>query len=237
MNTNSKDKMQLPTLRKLHFSPLSIITTAVVIILAGFFLRVAIWEHNYFDRMEGSERHTTYAYNNSGEEVEETQPTDAEISEYIVAADKPRYFSIPSLGITNARIKEVGTSSGGEIATPKNIHDIGWYTGSALPGTNSVSLMDAHGGNMGNGIFRNLPSIQIGAIITIEMGDGRLYTYKVADMTTKNLGEEANDYMKTAFTSPERGKGAITLITCTGDWWLSSQTYSQRLFVRAILQN
>ena len=93
MNTNSKDKMQLPTLRKLHFSPLSIITTAVVIILAGFFLRVAIWEHNYFDRMEGSERHTTYAYNNSGEEVEETQPTDAEISEYIVAADKPAVAS------------------------------------------------------------------------------------------------------------------------------------------------
>ncbi len=229
--------MKLPTIRKVHFSPLSIITTAIVIILASFFLRVAIWEHGYFDRMEGSERHTTYAYDNSGEEVEETQPTTAEITEYTVAADRPRYFSIPSLGISNARIKEVGTSSDGEIATPKNIHDVGWYTGSALPGTNSVSLMDAHGGNMGNGIFHSLPSIQVGANITIEMGDGRLFTYKVADVATKNLGEEANNYMKTAFTAPEHGKGALTLITCTGDWWLSSQTYSQRLFVRATLQN
>ena len=138
-------------------------------------------------------------------------------------------------GIVNARIVEVGLKENQELATPVNIYDIGWYTGSDLPGT-GVSVMDAHGGNAGQGIFRTLPNIQTGAEIAVEMGDGRLYTYVVTDTATKALGDDANAYMNTAFTSPEPGTPSLTLITCTGDWWLQSQTYSHRFFVRALLK-
>ena len=95
--------------------------------------------------------------------------------------------------------------------------------------------MDAHGGSMGNGIFNNLPSITTGAKIIIEMGDEKTeYTYEVVDLVTKNLSD-ANDYMVVAFSSPEEGKDSLTLITCTGDWIWNKQTYSERLFVRAVL--
>ena len=221
--------------KHLHIKPSQIILGVLLVLLAAFCIRVAVWEHNYFARMEGSERASSGAYVD-GQEVDEEKPDSTTIAEYEVAPDKPRYFSIPSLGIVNARIVEVGLKENQELATPANIYDIGWYTGSSLPGS-GVSVMDAHGGNAGQGIFRTLPNIQSGAEITIEMGDGRLYTYTVTDTATKALGDEANDYMSTAFTSPDPSTPSLTLITCTGDWWLQSQTYSHRFFVRALLQS
>lgn len=230
--------MKLPVVRKLHFKPINIISTIIIILLAIFFGRVALWEHSYLQRMEGSERKTITIYEND-ETVVENEPTATERAEYTVAKDKPRYFSIPSLGINNARVVEVGTKEDGSLDTPNNIYDVGWFIDSALPGNaTGVSIIDAHGGALGDGIFKNLPSIQPGALINIEMGDGKLVSYKVVDLATKRLGTEANSYMESAAgASPEKGKGSLTLITCTGDWWLSSQTYSHRLFVRAVLQN
>lgn len=230
--------MKLPAVRKLHFKPINVISAILIIVLAIFFGRVAIWEHYYLKRMEGSERKVSNVYENDSA-IEENEPTATERAEYIVAKDKPRYFSVPSLGISNARVVEVGVKEDGSLDTPTNIYDVGWFVDSALPGsTTGVSIIDAHGGALGDGIFKKLPNIQPGALINIEMGDGKLITYKVIDLATKRLGTEANEYMESAAgISPEKGKASLTLITCTGDWWLSSQTYSHRLFVRATLQN
>lgn len=229
--------MKLPTVRKLHFKPSHIILTIIAVLLAGFFIRVAIWEHNYIQRMEGSERATAPMVSvDEGEEVEDTPPTSTEVAEYIVAADKPRYFSIPSLGINNARIVEIGLKSNGELSTPYNIYDVGWYNASALPGSNKVAVMDGHSGSNGIGVFGKLPRIEIGAIITVEMGDGVLYTYRVVDTATKKIGDEANQYMAEVFSTPQIGKGSLSLITCTGDYLLTQTTFSHRFFVRAILE-
>ncbi len=230
--------MKLPTIRKIHFKPTTIILTIIVIILAIFFGRVAIWEHDYLKRMEGSERQVVNVYENQ-ETIEEEPPTATDRAEHVVPKDRPRYFSIPTLGITNARVIEVGQTADGALDTPTNIHDVGWFNESAIPGTpDDTAILDAHGGALGDGIFKSLPEIKPGDQITIEMGDGRLLKYRVVDLATKHLGNEADDYMQNFVDlSPESGKSSITLITCTGDWWLSSQTYSHRLFVRAVLEN
>lgn len=230
--------MKLPTVRKLHFKPSHIICAVLALLFAGFFIKVAIWEHNYLKRMEGSERATAPMVSvDEGEEVDDKVPTTTEVAEYTVAADKPRYFSIPSLGIRNARVVEIGLKSNGELSTPYNIYDVGWYNASALPGTDKVAVMDGHSGTNGLGIFGKLPRIENGAEIQIEMGDGRLYTYHVAETAIKKLGEEANDYMTNVFTSVEPGKGTLSLITCTGDYLLTQKTFSHRFFLRAILEN
>ncbi len=240
-NTAPK-KLKLPAIRKVHVRPAYLVFGAILTILAVFFIRVAVWEHHYMTAMEGTERDTTVKIevNEGGEneEVDDAKPTEQEVIEYIVAADKPRYLSIPYLGIHNARIVEIGLKGQGEMATPYNIYDVGWYTGagSVLPGQNGVTIMNAHGGNLGYGIFRTLPKLPIGETVRIEMGDGRIYNYKVIESVTKELGDEANKYMNTAFTPLSGVSNTLTLITCTGDWWESSQTYSQRLFVRAALQ-
>lgn len=240
-NAKTKFNMKLPTFRKIHLKLTHIIAIALVLILAIFFGRVAIWEHNYLIAMEGSERNTADTTEDGiyegGEDVDTTEPTETQIAEYHVAADKPRYLTIRSIGIYNARVVEVGLKSSGEMGTPVNVYDVGWYTGSALPGQAGTSVINAHGGDLGIGIFRYLPRINIGDQIIIEMGDETTkYIYNVVDIVYKNIGNDANDYMPTAFASPKPGVPSLTLITCTGDWLQTQNTYSQRLFVRAILQ-
>lgn len=240
-SSTTSNPMRLPKFRKIHIRPTYVVSGILILALSIFFIRVAVWEHGYLRRMEGSERHTTesaQATGDDGEEIDDHEPNETEVIEYIVAPDKPRYLSIPSLGITNSRVVEIGIKPNGELSTPYNIYDVGWYTKSALPGSKGVSVIDAHGGAQGSGIFRSLPRIQQGADINIVMGDGRMFTYTVVDLATKAIGDEANDYMaKSAFSSPTIGKDSLTLITCTGDYWLSSRTYSHRLFVRAVLKN
>lgn len=238
----TKKNMKLPLLRKIHLKPSHIACIVIVAILVIFFGRVALWEHSYINRMEGSDRDNPAANGTSGviydggADVDETEPTETEIANYVVPADMPRYFSIPSLGIINARVAEVGLRTNGEVDVPNNAYMIGWYNGSSLPGSRGTALLDAHGGDLGNGIFRTLPRIQIGAEINVEMGDGRLFTYKVVDTATRALGDDANNYMGTALSSPQPGIGSLTLITCTGEWSQVRQTYMDRFFARAILQ-
>lgn len=238
-------KMKLPVFRKLHIRPGYLALGGIVTILAIFFIRVALWENNYLTAMEGSERDVTTSANdisvnesNESSDVDSTEPTEQELIEYVVAPDKPRYFTIPYLGIYNKRIVEIGLKGQGEMATPYNIYDIGWYTGSGsvLPGENGVSVMNAHGGDLGYGIFRSLPKLPVGETVKIEMGDGRVFTYRVVESVRKALGEEANQYMTNAFTPVSGASNTLTLITCTGDWLDREQTYSQRLFVKAVLQ-
>lgn len=233
----NQPSLKLPTVRKLHFRPSHIILTVITLLLTGFFLRVGIWEHNYFKRMEGTERSTAPMVSvDDGEEVEDTPPTSTEVAEYTVAADRPRYFSVPSLNINNARIVEIGVKNNGELSTPYNIYDVGWYNESALPGTNRVVVMDGHSGTNNIGVFGKLPNIEPNSVIQVEMGDGKLYTYRVSETATKKIGKEANDYMAVAFSPLTNGKGSLTLITCTGDYLLAQKTYSHRFFVRAQLE-
>lgn len=241
--TEKTQKLKLPFLRKIHIKPIYLVCGAIVTILAVFFLRVALWEHSYLSAMEGSERDVVkIGVTNetaSSEEVDETEHTEQEIINWceVVGPNKPCHLSIPFLGIY-ANIIEVGLKGPGEMATPYNIYDVGWYTGegSVMPGTNGVTIMNAHGGDLGLGIFRTLPKLPVGQEIRIEMGNGTVYTYRVVESVHKNLGEDANKYMSTAFSSLPGASNTLTLITCTGDWWESKQTYSERLFVRAALQ-
>lgn len=239
-----KKNMKLPLIRRLHIKIRYIVAGAIVVLLAVFFGRVALWEHNYILAMEGTERHTVKTEESTepngvyegGETVDEEKPTEVQIKEHIVAPEKPRYLTINSLGIYTAPIVEVGLSNGGELGTPNRAWYVGWYTGSALPGDNGVTMLDAHGGALGNGVFKYLPRITVGADIVVEMGDGRKYTYTVVDKATRDIGEAANSYMNTAFSSPQTGVPSMTLITCTGEWSDRQQTYLQRLFVRAVLK-
>lgn len=230
--------MKLPTIRKIHVHPAYCVLGAIAVLLAVFFVRVAVWEHNYLAAMEGSERDVvSNGTDGTEQEADTTEPTETEVREYTVAPERPRYLSIPSLGIINSRVVAVGLMANGEIGTPYNVYDVGWYNGSSLPGSNGTAFIDAHGGSIGYSVFKILPNIKIGDTITIEMGDGRKFNYVVAETQEVAIGNEANSYMSHyAFSSPEPGVGSLTLITCTGDWWQTSRTYSHRFFVRAVLQ-
>lgn len=227
-----RSHMKLPVWKK-HLP--KFIWGAVILVLASCLLRVSVWEHFYYKEKEGSERAVaTTGTVTQSVEVDETELTEQEVVEYTVAADKPRYLTIPKLGINNARILEVGLSSSGQMLTPYNIFDVGWYNGSAKPGTRGTSIIDGHnGGPHVHGVFKNLPNLAYGDRITIEMGDGTTYTYQVIDNITVPLAE-ADAKMLYAAQSPVQRKESITLITCTGEWSQVQQTYLSRQFARAV---
>jgi sortase (surface protein transpeptidase) len=169
------------------------------------------------------------------EELVEEKPTENEIREYIVAPDMPRYISIAKLGIVNARILPMGVNAKGELDTPLNIFDTGWYEASGKPGQGGTMLIDGHnGGPHVHGVFKDLPDLQEGDIIRVERGDGVIYEYSVVENVTVPL-DEADAYMIIAAKSPELGKESVSIISCTGEWSQQQNTYLSRQFVRAVL--
>lgn len=207
----------------------------IIILLSIFFIRVAVWEKHYYEDMEGRPR-AVIAAEEEVEEVIEEVPTQAEVITYTVPASHPRYLTIAKLGITNARIRALGQNSKGQMDTPKNIFDVGWYEGSSTPGTGGTMLIDGHnGGPNVHGVFKDLPSLAEGDTITVERGDGAIFHYSVIENKEIPL-DEADKYMRTAMVSPIAGTESITLITCSGSWSNKQKTYLSRQFVRAVLQ-
>ncbi len=211
-----------------------IIWTIVILVVAAIATRILIWEHNYLQEKEGSERAAAIS-SPTEEEVDETPVTEEQVAEYTVAADRPRYLSIPALGIKNSRVIAVGLSASGQLQTPNNIFDVGWYTGSGKPGSGGTLVIDGHnGGPNVYGVFKRLPELTFGDAITIERGDGAVFNYQVVENESYLL-KDANAQMNRMFTSPAAGKESLSLITCTGEWSQVQQTYLSRQFLRAVL--
>ena len=223
---------------KIDLSPKRIIKWVIWGILAILFLifiiRVSSFENYYYNSKEGSERDAS-ASSGTSEDLIETPPTETEVREYIVAADRPRYLTIDKLKIRNARILAMGVNNKGELDTPRNIFDVGWFQNSGKPGQGGTMLIDGHnGGPHVHGVFKDLPNLVSGDLITVERGDGAIYTYEVVENNSVLLSE-SDAYMATALKSPERGTESLTLISCTGEWSQQQGTYLSRQFVRALL--
>ena len=212
------------------------LTLAVLFLV--FLIRVVTFENSYYNEKEGSERAVVEeeVAAEPEEELVEVEPTEEEVREYIVAPDRPRYLTIEKLGINKARILPMGVNSKGELATPNNIFDVGWYEASGKPGQGGTMIIDGHnGGPHVLGVFKNLPDLVEGDVIEIERGDGIVYKYSVVEGKAVPLSE-SDAYMSTAAKSPEKGKESVTLISCTGEWSQQRRTYLSRQFVRAVIE-
>lgn len=204
------------------------------VLLLVFMIRVATFEASYYSEKEGSER-AVAEIGDGGEDLIEVEPTEDEVAEYKVAADRPRYLTVEKLGIRNARILPMGVNMKGELDTPRNIFDVGWYEGSGKPGQGGTMMIDGHnGGPHVYGVFKELPELTVGDIIKVERGDGKIFNYRVVENVAVPL-DESDKYMATAARTPEVGKESVTLISCTGEWSNARDTYLSRQFTRAVI--
>ena len=213
---------------------IKIVFWIIVFALLGIFIvKILVFEHNYLEEKEGSERAITIV--EEEEELIEVKPTEEEVTEYIVAPDRPRYLTVEKLGINKARIIPMGVNVNGELATPNNIFDVGWYDASGLPGMGGTMIIDGHnGGPHVHWVFKDLPDLAEGDLIVVERGDGVAFKYRVVENKSVLLSE-SDAYMSTAARSPESGKESVTLISCTGEWSQQQGTYLSRQFTRAVL--
>ena len=170
-------------------------------------------------------------------DVDETDITPDQKDEHNVPSTYPRFLSIPDLSITNSRVFEMGVTENGEIDTPPNIFDTGWYGESALPGDGSgAMLMDGHnGGPTKDGVFKHLPGLEEGSDIMIERGDGERFTYRVESVEVMPVEELNNGGMSELANSIDPSTQGLNIISCTGNWVPAMQTYDKRVVVRAAL--
>ena len=158
-------------------------------------------------------------------------PVDVNDKSYIVAPDKPRALIMPSIGV-HGFVQQVGETTDSAIDVPNNINLAGWYKNSAKPGDVGLSIIDGHvSGKYNPAIFKNLQNLKTNDIFTIEFGDGHRKEFKVASIGNFTL----NDANQELFKQNPKITNQLNLVTCSGKYDNSNQSYDKRLIVVAQL--
>jgi len=159
---------------------------------------------------------------------DETPVVANTLDSYKVAADEPRILRIDSIKLA-AKIRPMSVNSAGAIQAPINIYDSGWYTGSSKPGDYGAMFIDGHAsGATRQGLFAYIDTLQNGAIVSVEKGDGQVLTYKVVHVET--VSKDSVDMQKVLRTY-NNAKEGLNLMTCTGKWINDEKTYDKRAVV------
>lgn len=157
------------------------------------------------------------------------KPSSNAINSYSVPPNNPKYIIIPSLNISDTRIVKLGLTSGGQIASPDNIYDTGWYQNSALPGQKGAMFIYGHVSSWtANGIFYNLKKLIPGDKVLIVTGNNKFYTYQVV---TSKVYPYNNVNMQQVLSPIDPKVAGLNLMTCTGQVIKNTSEFNQRLVV------
>jgi hypothetical protein len=169
--------------------------------------------------------------------INETPVMASQVQKHTVAANEPRYIEIPKLGVAQTRIMKVGVTANNMLDVPRNLDDTAWYTKSATPGSGvGAVLIDGHGkGVSRNGVFSKLNELQKDDQISIERGDGKVFTYAVYDIRDMPLSEVNATGMKEMMVSAEPAKEGLSLIVSSGKWIPKDKVFDHRLMLRATI--
>jgi LPXTG-site transpeptidase (sortase) family protein len=152
----------------------------------------------------------------------------------VVQADpteKPVHLRIPILGV-DAKVQHVGINDKGNMATPSNFEDVGWYKHGVVPGGRGSAVMAGHVDNgLGlPGVFTRLSELNPGDDIYVESEDGSIQHFVVE---SKRTYPYADAPVEVIFN--QNGSTRLNLITCEGRWVDEDKTYDERLVVFAKL--
>ena len=206
---------------------------AIFIFLIGLVavFRSLMVDHKIAQVVSAQESKNSDNDDQSAADVDEQKPSTDKIASYSVAPDMPKLITIDKLGI-RSRIRQLNTKPDGSLDAPKNIHDSGWYTQSAKPGSpGGASIIDGHvSGPTQKGVFYKIETLSPGDLIVVELGNGTKVEYSVV----KTEVEKADTLNMSKLLLPVvQGKAGLNLITCTGKFDSKTQKYEDRGIVYA----
>ena len=143
----------------------------------------------------------------------------------------PRQLRIPALGV-DAFVRHVGLNAEGNMATPGNFTDVGWYKYGGVPGLRGSAVMDGHVDNALalDGVFKHLGDLKVGDEIYVETASSTNLRFVVAEVTSYAAKDVP---LERVFNAKDAAH--LNLITCTGEWSRDSNEYAERLVVYATL--
>ena len=141
----------------------------------------------------------------------------------------PVRLSLPTLGVSALVQDEVTTQ--GVLGVPPNPAQVGWWTGSARPGSPAGStVLDGHvdSARTGAGALYRLTELRAGDPIAVSDARGRDLTYRVyaRQVYPKHHGLPASLFTAT-------GPPRLVLITCGGPFNASARSYQDNVVVLA----
>lgn len=147
------------------------------------------------------------------------------------SADEPKKISIDTMNV-DAFIQRAGVDQHNKIAVPNSVHLAGWFTGSAQPGKNGLSIIAAHvNGINTDGLFKKLDTLKENDEFEVELGNGTKLRYRVLGSVTVPEAESAS----VLFSQNPKVTSQVNLITCGGVYDESTKTFSDRTIVSAEL--
>lgn len=142
-------------------------------------------------------------------------------------AEDPKRIKIGKIAV-DAFVQQAGVDQNKAVAVPNNVHLASWFKDSVRPGQLGLSIIDGHvSGKTTDGVFKNLKKLVAGDTYQIEMGNGRLNTYKVVS----NQSVKVADAAKVLFEQDPKIKSQLNLITCGGKFNKSQNQFEERVIV------
>jgi sortase A len=156
------------------------------------------------------------------------QPVTVQAEQEIEVAE-PSRIVIPSVGV-EVDIELVGQDANGRMDVPKNVSNAGWWQYGAKPGGKGSAVIAGHvdtpDGQLG--IFYKLDQLKPGDTIVVYDQDGKQHVFEVAFLQIYPYDEFPVDVI-----FERTDKKRLNLITCSGNFDLSEQSYEERLVVFA----
>ena len=184
---------------------------AVILVLGGLFVFGAELARALFYSPQGAK--------SVPESVQQTiDIPDGELPDRIV---------IPSIDL-DAETQHVGVGKSGNMAVPSNYSDVGWYRLGTVPGQMGSAVIDGHVDN-GFGlsaVFKRLSEMEIGDDVYIITRAGTRLRFEVVEIVAYPYQDVPLDKV---FNRVDATR--LNLITCTGSWLRSDETYDQRMVV------
>lgn len=119
---------------------------------------------------------------------------------------------VPSLKI-EAPVIPIELASDGVLTPPADTDVVGWWDGSAEPGSDKgQTVVTGHTVSTGGGVMNDLPKIDVGAVVQVR-DEGKVYDYRATGVF--KLTKEQVSAAKDQLFGQSGNDGRLVLVTCT----------------------
>jgi sortase (surface protein transpeptidase) len=144
----------------------------------------------------------------------------------------PVYLRIPKLGIDTV-VESVGLTKDGNMDTPANAKNVGWYRYGTVPGSRGNAVISGHYDTASGkpAVFYHLNSLSVGDTVGITLRGGETIEFTVT-------GKDSIPYQTfpSGYVFLDKPGINLNLITCGGIWDPKKRLYTKRIVVYTTLK-